>query len=414
MANSEKRMNLITLCLIIFIDSLAAFISFPLLLKFIYSSHFIFLNSFISDADKNILYGLILGVTSLVGIIVAPLVSYLSDILGRKNILLLSLLLSIVTNLLMITGFIWNSLLLLFTAKAFNGIAATSQPIAEAAVIDNSNANNRSYRIGLIAFSMVCAMTLGPLLGAYLSDPKICHYFTLSTPLYISLLLSLINIVLLITVLDDKKQLIQEHKYQLLNTLQISLNNTKLLGYFVMFFLMQFSWALFYQSMPLTLMKAFNLSVDYSSTYLSVLSLCMAIGLLIINYYLLKYFSSKKVMIYAFIIAGICYATLSFMDMHIIGWIVAIILALVIGLYYPSLASLMSQQNNSGTQGWLMGCNTALMRFAWLISGIMVGFLANYSVHFHLVIEAICAITALIIGFIIEAEKDCRFMQIEG
>lgn len=359
-------------------------------------------NHYISAADKNILYGYFLGITSLVGIILAPVVSYLSDVLGRKKVLFLSLLLSIVTNILMINGFIWKNVLLLFTAKGLSGVATTSQPIAEAAVIDNTKGNNRSYKIGLIAFSMVVAMTIGPLLGAYLSDPQICHYFNLHTPLYVSLTISVINIILLMTQYTDAKGIVREHSYQLIKTIQLSLRNRNLLAYFLIFFLMQYSWALYYQSIPLTMMEAFGLTVDYSSTFLSVLSLCMALGLLIINYYLLRFFTSKVLIFCSFGIAAICYFALYFMTMNLSWWIFSIVLSIAVGLYYPSLAALMSQQNTITKQGWLMGCNTALMSIAWLVSSIMMGYLSNYSIRFHLIIEALCAMCALLIGIVVE------------
>jgi DHA1 family tetracycline resistance protein-like MFS transporter len=387
-------MNLVILCLIIFLDSLGWFITLPLILRFINTTDIVIYSHHLSIANKNILFGCFLAISSLFGILLGPIVSHLSDIHGRKKILFFSLLLSVITNILTIAGFAWKSIFILFSAKAFNGIAATSQSIAEASVIDNTEGKKRTYRLGLIAFSMVMAMTLGPLLGAYLSDTNISPYFNLYTPLSINILISIINIVLLLIYFDASIYPSFHKKFGLYEIIKANLHDSRLLNYFSILFLMQFSWALFYQSISLTLIKVFMNSINESSVFLSVISLCMAFGLLVINYYVVQKFSRFIIISFSLITAAICYFSLYSIHSLNIWFGISIVLSMMIGLYYPSLVSLISQHNLSHTQGWLMGCNTSIISVAWVIAGVTVGFLTNISPSIHLLIEGICVVVA--------------------
>ncbi len=106
---------------------------------------------------------LLVTVFSLAQFVCAPIWGRLSDRIGRKPLLLLSLSGTAVGSLL--TGFA-GSLPLLFIARALDGASGGSVSIAQAAVADMAAPEQRARLMGLMGAAFGIGFVLGPALGA--------------------------------------------------------------------------------------------------------------------------------------------------------------------------------------------------------------------------------------------------------
>lgn len=107
--------------------------------------------------------GLLVASFSLMQLIFSPIWGRLSDRIGRKPLLLFSLVGTAVGSLL--TG-LAGSLWLLFAARIIDGISGASVSVAQASVVDLAPADQRPRLLGMLGAAFGVGFVLGPALGA--------------------------------------------------------------------------------------------------------------------------------------------------------------------------------------------------------------------------------------------------------
>ena len=115
--------------------------------------------------------GLLSATFSLAQLVFAPVWGKLSDRIGRKPIIILSLCGTAVGSL--VTGFA-GALWILFLGRIIDGISGASVSVAQAAVADISPARQRARYMGIIGAAFGVGFVAGPIVGslAALVDPK--------------------------------------------------------------------------------------------------------------------------------------------------------------------------------------------------------------------------------------------------
>ena len=174
MLASNKK--LFSIFLIVFIDLLGFSIILPLLP--FYATRF-GANAVTTEA--------LVAIYALLQFISAPILGRLSDRLGRRFVLLVSLAGNIIAYI--ILGFA-NSLLILFLARAMAGFFGGNISVAQAYITDITDEKNRAKGLGLIGAAFGLGFIFGPALGGILSQ------FGFMVPALVAGGLALINLVL--------------------------------------------------------------------------------------------------------------------------------------------------------------------------------------------------------------------------
>jgi MFS family permease len=151
-----KRASLVTLFLTVFIDLLGFGIVLPLLPY--YARQY---------GASGIVVGAVVGSYSLMQFFFSPVWGRLSDRIGRRPVLLISLSGSVIGYL--IFGFA-HSLLMLFVARIVAGIAAANIGTAQAYIADITAPEDRAKGMGLIGAAFGLGFIFGPPVGGLLSD----------------------------------------------------------------------------------------------------------------------------------------------------------------------------------------------------------------------------------------------------
>ncbi len=122
----------------------------------------------------------------------APLWGRVSDRVGRRPLILLSLATSVVSYLWMShAGALW----MLFAARALQGLSAGTIGIAQAYVADVTTPENRAKGMGLLGAAIGLGFTLGPGIGGMLAGPDPAHV-DVTLPAYSAAFMSFLALAL--------------------------------------------------------------------------------------------------------------------------------------------------------------------------------------------------------------------------
>jgi ferrochelatase len=157
-----------------------------------------------------VLFGGILGALySLLQFIAAPIWGAISDRVGRKPVLVISLV------GLLVSYFIWffsGNFTLLILSRAIGGIMSGNLSIASAIVADVTDDKNRSKGMAVIGIAFALGFVLGPAMGGILSQVNLVRWNPalgvigvnqFSTPALAAFILTLINIFMVLFIFKE-------------------------------------------------------------------------------------------------------------------------------------------------------------------------------------------------------------------
>jgi MFS transporter, DHA1 family, tetracycline resistance protein len=168
----SRKSALFIVFLVVFIDLLGFGIVLPLLPLYADS----LLKPLFPGAHAEVIHGVILGLLmsafSAMQFLFAPIWGRLSDRIGRRPILILGLVGSVVFYLLFgiaselgASGWLLTSLILLFVSRLGAGIAGATISAAQAVIADCTSPQERSRGMALIGAAFGIGFTFGPLVG---------------------------------------------------------------------------------------------------------------------------------------------------------------------------------------------------------------------------------------------------------
>jgi len=161
----SRRSPLVVLFLTVFIDLMGFGIVIPLLPLYAERMH--------ASASAA---GSLIGIYSFMQLLFAPVWGALSDRVGRRPVLLVSLTASALSYLLLANA--W-SVSMLFFARVLAGVAGANIPVAQAYIADVTSGSDRARGMGLIGAAFGLGMVLGPAVGAGLAllGPRMPEWF---------------------------------------------------------------------------------------------------------------------------------------------------------------------------------------------------------------------------------------------
>ncbi|TLX87439.1 MAG: MFS transporter, partial [Thaumarchaeota archaeon] len=397
MNSRENRTQLFPIMLVNFIGTLGFSIVLPFLVFLV-----------MKFGGNSIVYGLLAATYPAFQLIGAPILGRWSDIYGRKKILLLSnvgtaigWILFLFALILPFGGsFVINSiylgtiiiivpLLLIFLARAIDGITGGNISVANAYLSDISSDESRSKNFGKMAISSNLGFILGPALAGILGGTI---YGTI-LPVLAALLLSLITLVVIAFLLKEsrpisnpilvseegtiRKVFSQECKdcYDPVSPVKPKMRDVFKLKHIpfllILYFLIFLGFNVYYASFPAHAANDLKWSITQLGIFYAVLSGIMVFIQGPVLRKALKKFSEEKLIIIGSIILGTNFVL--FVSNNITSVYVAVILfALGNGLMWPSFMSILSKRAGTVLQGAVQGVAGSFGGLASII-GLIAG-----------------------------------------
>jgi MFS transporter, DHA1 family, tetracycline resistance protein len=401
MASLVKQASLFPLLLVNFVGTLGFSIVLPFLIFVV-----------MKFGGNAIVYGLLAATYPAFQLIGSPILGKWSDIYGRKKILLLSNVGTSIGWLLFLFALFLPSnsfdihiaflgtfiviipLLILFLARAIDGITGGNISIANAYLADLSSDSTRSKNFGKMAISSNLGFILGPALAGILGGT----IYGAILPVLAALILSLVTIIVIFFLLRESKPSSEEMLVPEQGTIrkafsqecrecysEISTKKPKLRDVFklkhisfllVLYFLIFLGFNIYYAAFPAHAAKDLKWSVTQLGIFYAILSGIMVFIQGPVLRKALKKFSEEKLVIIGSIILGTNF--ILFVSNNVVSVAMAIILfAVGNGLMWPSFMSILSRRAGSKLQGAVQGIAGSFGGLASILGLTLGGFLYN-------------------------------------
>ena len=353
----QSSLRLLSLFMVIFIDTFGYFLVMLAIQGLIMSSQGLLPNH-TSTQERQWLLEVTLMLSPLAFITLSPIAGRLSDRIGRKKTIFYCLIASLLGFVLPLLGIGLKKLWLVMLGRFIAGAGTTSQPIAQAAITDFSSGKHKAFNLGMIGLSMTLAMVLGPLGAGY------CKTF--SSPYWIGTALAVLNLALLAFTFTETHPpetvtITLRQRFRLLNKPILWLMCAFLMGELV--------WSGYYQSAYLGFLhKEFNLSQTQIGTFMAYIGLWMCIGLTVVYRIGLKLFSPRRLCLLSIFSCTISLIAILFTNTVNAHWVLAPVVALTFGIFYPSILFLVSERTPKHSQGWMLGIASQLLGLAWMLT----------------------------------------------
>lgn len=337
-------------------------------------------------AMNETLIGLTVGIFSLMQFIFNPLWGRLSDIYGRKPILIFGLGGNVISYIItgLVLGGVLKSIPLLLISRALAGFFSANIGAAMAYISDVTPPKDRSKGMGLIGAAFGLGFVFGPFIGGIMAKR-----FGYDFPTYFSALLSFV--ALLLTIFFVTESLPKELRgaktmggFNLKNGLRklISALKHPHVGFLIMlYFIVVFSISNIFSTFQLYAesKNGFSFDIEEVSYLFAFTGLVGAItqGLLIRP--ILKIFDERKVFIAACVIMGVGLGTIPFSN-HILVLLLGSLFLMSFGngLLLSIGLGLISKFSERDEQGGILGLTQSLASFARFIGPSWGGLVYHY------------------------------------
>ena len=383
-----KRGPLATLFAIVFIDLMGFGIVIPLLP--IYAERL---------QATPFAAGLLIAVYSFMQLLFAPVWGRISDRVGRRPVLLLSLAGSAVSYLLLAGA--W-SLAVLFVARVLAGVAGANIPVAQAYIADVTDEANRARGMGMIGAAFGLGMVIGPAIGGALSlvGPRVPELFAAG--------LCLVNLALAAVRLPeslppDRRHAVRGHPLAPA-ALRAAFAPRGATALFAVFFLVTLGFAVLEGTFSLAAAHRYA----YTSAGVDVLWLYMGLIAVVVQGWLVGRLA-QRVAERSLVIAGAAALSAGFLLLAASTGEASLLVALGLvvtgqGLAGPSLSSLISRTTGGASHGHSLGVSQSLSAGARVIGPGGGGWvLDRLGVGATFTMAGLCAVSALGVGLGIPA-----------
>lgn len=165
----KNKFSIFPIFFTVFLDLLGLGIIIPILPAVLIDPRTGLLPFSTTFATRTLIFGFLIAAYPLAQFFSSPILGALADKHGRKKILTLSLLGTLVGYILFAMGLVTQNIYLLFIGRIIDGFTGGNISIAQSAIADISDEKTKSKNFGLIGMAFGLGFIIGPYVGGKLS-----------------------------------------------------------------------------------------------------------------------------------------------------------------------------------------------------------------------------------------------------
>ncbi len=398
-----NRPSLLIIFLTVFIDLIGFGIVLPLLPNYAKEFH-----------ATDVMVGAIAASYSAMQFVFAPAWGRLSDRIGRRPVILVSLLgasgsYALFAYASRFTDNVEVGLAIILVSRIFAGICGANLSVASAYIADITPPELRSKRMGLIGMAFGLGFICGPIIGGLSADR-----WGLQGPGWAAAIVCGFNFILAIFILKESRKPGSSHAPHLPKWTQISqtLRHPRV-GFLIgIFFLATICFACFETTFPMVMkerLKYDSSTVAYLFAYCGVIAAVLQGGLI---GRLVKVFGEQRLIAISLVILSAGLLMLPFQQS--LGWVMLglAVFATGSGLNRPPTFGLISQSAPAEQQGATMGVAQSAGSLARIIGPLAAGFFYGIDGKLpYLVCGCIAFLTAILAWALLCRGEPIRTME---
>lgn len=341
--------------------------------------------------NRTILFGLLIASFPLAQFFGAPLLGTWADRVGRKKVLTISLIGTLIGYILFAIGVHYHLVWLLFVARILDGFTGGNISIAFSAISDISTPETKTKNFGLIGMAFGLGFIIGPYIGGKLADPSLLSWFNFETPFWFAAILCLLNIVMVRIYFFETLKVVST---KIINVFQGFINiynaftRPKLLSIFIVVFLMTFGFSIFTQFLQVYLIQKFNYNQSDIGDYFGYIGICIAITQGFITRFLSKRMQPSTAVTIFTLTLSIALILILWPQQSMYLYLISPFVAISQGILSPNLQTIVSNSGGPEEQGEILGINLSIQSLAQAIPPIVAGFIVSINMNLPIILAS--------------------------
>ncbi len=344
-----------------------------------------------SFSDSALLVTSLTAIYSLCAFFSAPVVGALSDKIGRRPVLIMSIFSTAIGYFVFASA---NSILFLFIGRIIDGLMAGNFPIAQSYLSDISKDDKeRTANLGLIGAIFGIGFILGPFLGGLLG------HFGHTVPFWFVGFLSLFNGIMAIFTLPETHTNLSQKAFSInpFKPLHKAIKTVKLRSNYTAWLLFSVAVAAYHSVFSIYLRDVFGFDELVGGIIFGVIGVIIAINQgLAMKHFWLKYFKEPKLELNMIIVFIFGFILLCFNSFYVFC------IALILTTFGQSVLrvimnSQIVSQSDKSERGEVMGVIASITSIGMTVGPLISGSLYEVSKILPFVLGIICMIIAYIV-----------------
>lgn len=380
----RKTFSIWTIFFTVFLDLLGLGIIIPILPALLFDPLSGILPITYSFSNRSLIYGFLIASYPLAQFFGAPILGALADQKGRKKLLVLSLIGTAFGYVVIIFGIINNNIYLMFLGRIIDGFTGGNISIAQSAIADLSTEETKSKNFGLIGMAFGLGFILGPYIGGKLSDPSIVSWFDYATPFYLTVALSIINVLLVIVKFQEtlgKNRQVKISLFTGFRNIKKAFDFKSLRVMFLVVFLLTVGFNFFTQFFQVFLYEKFKFTQSQIGDFFAYMGIWIAVAQGAILRPLSNKVKPSIILSWSIILLSLCFPFLLIPNNRMGLYFIIPFIAIFQGLNQPNSTAIVSNLAGREEQGEILGINQSISSLAQALPPIIAGFVTTVNIN---------------------------------
>lgn len=396
----DHKSPLLTIFLTVFIDMLGVGIVIPVIAPLMLDSTHHMLSVETSLHSRTILLGFLIATYPLAQFFGAPMLGALSDRFGRKKLLFISLVGTLIGYILFATAILEQNIYLLFFSRFLDGFTGGNISIALSSISDFSDEKSKAKNFGIVGAAFGLGFILGPYIGGKFADPDIVSWFNAATPFWFAAILTAVNLAFVFFIFPEtlrEKRNTAVSVFTGFQNIGKAFKLKHLRTIFLVVFLITLGFNFFTQFFQVFLISKFSFTISNIADIFAFIGIWIVIAQGGIQRPLSKKYSPISILQIACLALGLVLPVLLFPSESKYIFFVLPFIAIFQGLTQPNITSVVSSQAGKDEQGQILGINQSIQSLGMAIPPIIASYINLVDINLPIATASFC----IILGWIV-------------